>query len=485
LQITVEQKVSSLKRQIRELLINEDWQNAIILGDYLISLTPEDPVVHYHMGLAWLHLYDIDHSEKFLQKAQELGDDSVEILLLLGNICAYRGDLNGEFFWAKKAIELDPDNLNAQFVIANSYRNLGYIEEAETAFKDILERKPDNVQARSNLADIFLSTQRLEEAEEQLREAIELQPYEASLYAELGHVLTRMRKEDDALTVFLTALDLEPDIAERYYNVGDTYLALKNIEKSVSYLRKASQMAPGNSLYHYDLGLAFFSLKKYEECARESEAAVRNDPEMRFGRTNLGLSATENLGIAYMHLEKYDDAEACFQRNLHLVASTYFNLGLTLFRQKKFEEALINFKRATELVPDDPEYWDLIGSSYIRLSRFDEAKEVLQKAIQIDDTYALAHHDMGIVIAQQPGQEEDAMKSYNRALELDKNNPYTYYDLCCLYIRQNKKKMAFKYLNMAIQKGFNDLELIGNDRDLDPIRDDEAFKIIIKKNRRS
>jgi tetratricopeptide (TPR) repeat protein len=485
LQITVEYKVSSLRRQIRELLINEDWQNAIILGDYLISLTPEDPAVYYHMGLAWLHLYDVDQSEKFLQKAQELGDDSAELLLLLGNICAYRGDLNGEFFWAKKALEREPDNLNAQFVIANSYRSLGQIEESEAAFKEILERNPDNVQARSDLADIFLSTQRLEESEEQLHEAIKLQPDDGSLYAGLGHVLTRMKREDDALVAFLTALDLEPDIPVRYYNVGDTYLALENIEKAVLYLRKASQMAPDNALYHYDLGLAYFALKRYDECVRESKGALQNDPEMRFGRTNLGMSATQNLGIAYMNLEKYEDAKACFQRNLALIPSTYFNLGLTLFRQQKFEEALVYFKRAVELVPDDPEYWDLIGSSYIRLNRFDEAKEVLQKAIQVDDTYALAHHDMGIVIAQQPGHEEEAMKSYNRALDLDKNNPYTYYDLCCLYVKQNKKKTAFEYLNMAIQKGFSDSELINTDHDLDPIRDDDAFKTIIKKMKKS
>ena len=110
---------------------------------------------------------------------------------------------------------------------------------------------------------------------------------------------------------------------------------------------------------------------------------------------------------------------------------------------------------------------------------------MLEKAIQIDDTYALAHHDMAIVLAQRPGQEEEAMKSVKRAIELDKNNPYSYYDLSCLYVRQNKKKMAFKNLNMAIQKGFNDLELIDNDHDLDPIRDDEAFKIIIKKMKKS
>jgi hypothetical protein len=38
---------------------------------------------------------------------------------------------------------------------------------------------------------------------------------------------------------------------------------------------------------------------------------------------------------------------------------------------------------------------------------------------------------------------------------------------------------------MAIQKGFSDSELINTDHDLDPIRDDDAFKTIIKKMKKS
>ncbi|MCX5855918.1 MAG: tetratricopeptide repeat protein [Deltaproteobacteria bacterium] len=485
MQIDIEDKINSLRYQIRELLKNQDWQNAIILGDFLIELTPEDPVVHYHMGIAWLNLNDLDQSEKFLQQAQELGDDSAEILLLLGEVCSYRGDLNGEFFWAKKAIEREPDNINAHFVIAYAYLNIGHLQEAEAAFKDILERDPVNVQAHSALADIFLLTQRLEDAEDQLREAIKIQPDNGSLYADLGHTLTRMKKDDDALAVFLTALDLEPDIPERYYNVGDTYLALGNEEKSVLYLRKASQMAPENSLYHYDLGLAFFTLKRYEDCARESEAALRNDPEMRFGRTNLGMSAMENLGLAYMHLEKYEDAEACFQRNLHLVASTYFNLGLTLFRQKKFEDALIHFKHATDLVPNDPEYWDLVGNAYLELNKLNDAQKALEKSIEIDPTYALSYYDLGVMFSQIKGRENEAIKFFKRAISLGEDSHHPHYALACLYSLKNKRRFALDHLGKAIQRGYKDREHIDHDPDFDSLRDEPEFQKLIKKIVRS
>lgn len=239
-------------------------------------------------------------------------------------------------------------------------------------------------------------------------------------------------------------------------------------------------MDPDNSLFHYELGRAFFDLGRYDECALASEAALRNDPEMKFARTNIGLSATENLGLAYMNLEKYAEAEACFQRNLHLVGSTYFNLGLTLHRQKKYKEALTNFKRAVELVPDDPEYWDLVGNAYLELNRLEDAREALQRAIGIDDTYVPAHYDLGVVLSRMQGREEDALKAFNRAIDPDQDYPLPYYSLACIYALKTKKKLALDFLEKAIEKGFKDWAYIEADSDLDSIRNDKRFKKIIK-----
>ena len=163
-----------------------------------------------------------------------------------------------------------------------------------------------------------------------------------------------------------------------------------------------------------------------------------------------------------------------------MIASTYFNLGLTLFRQKKFEESLVNFKRAVELEPENPEYWDLVGNAYADLNLLEEAKEVLLKAIDIDDTYALAHHDLGCVLSQMPGQKEEALKSFHRATALIPDDHHPYYGIACIYALQGKKDLALDFLEKTLEKGFRDWADIDANTDLDSIRNDKRFKKIIK-----
>lgn len=487
---TDEEKINSLQHLVVQLLNNKEWQHALVIGDYLADLTPEDSRVHHCVGIACFNMGNLKKSEKSLQCARKFGDNSEETLLMLAKISFRRGDLDEAVTRAKIVIEKDPDNINARFLIASAYLGKGHLHESREALSEIISRDPDNAQARSDLADIYFSEAKLAEAEEQLREAIKIHPGIGSLHADLGHILTRKGDYHGALGAFSNAVDLQPDVPVRYYNMGDTHLALGNTEKAVRFLNRARQMDPYNPLIHYDLGRSFFDLQRYDECVLASEAtlALQYDPEMRAGRTNLGLNATLNLGLANLHLKKYDEAKACFQRNLLLVAPAYFNLGLTLYREFKVEESLEYFKCAVELVPDDPEYLDLVGNAYMELKRLDEAREVLQKAIEVDDTYSYAHHDLGTVLSRMQGQEEGALESFHRAIELNPDYPLPYYGIACTYALQGKKGKALKFLTEAIkkgffnkEKGFEDKAYIDADSDWDSMRDDKEFIKIMKK----
>ena len=107
-------------------------------------------------------------------------------------------------------------------------------------------------------------------------------------------------------------------------------------------------MAPDYDMAYFDLGLALCRAERYEEGATTIQVALRNDPQMAYGGTNLGLSVTTNVGLAHMNLGRFAEAEACFRRNLRLIAPTHFNLGLTLMKQGRHEEALPHFQRAVE-----------------------------------------------------------------------------------------------------------------------------------------
>jgi tetratricopeptide (TPR) repeat protein len=194
------------------------------------------------------------------------------------------------------------------------------------------------------------------------------------------------------------------------------------------------------------------------------------------GRTNFGLSVTNNVGVAHMYLGQFEEAEACFRRNLRLVASTYFNLGLTLVKQGRYEEALPHLRRGVEIEPTDPQYLDLLGDTYQRLGQLTEAREVLEKAIAVDKAYARAHYDLGVVFARMEGKQKEALKCFRRAIACDSELAYAHYAIACIYALKGKKRLALRFLEQALQKGCRDYAYLQKDSDLDCLREEPKFQ---------
>ena len=62
----------------------------------------------------------------------------------------------------------------------------------------------------------------------------------------------------------------------------------------------------------------------------------------------------------------------------------YKNLGLFLFRQKRYNEAIDVFKTSVEIEPANIEFYNNLGSVYGTLEKYDEAINVFEKALLID-----------------------------------------------------------------------------------------------------
>ncbi|MCK9593288.1 MAG: tetratricopeptide repeat protein [Methanoregula sp.] len=472
-------KIDNLIELLHQLYKDEQWENVFYLGEYIATLVPEDPNVHRAMGLSLLWLGDWDRSEKCFLKSLECGDNDPEIYLLISTIYSFRGDLDGEIFWLNKALEEDKENPKVNFRLAIAYISIGELDKSEGILKNLVLAHPDHTNARRALADIYLHTRKLEAAEEQLREAVSNVKDNHILYSDLGRIFSIRKNYSEALKCHFRALELDRNNAKHYYDIGDNYIASGEPENAVTYLRKADELNSFDPHIQYDLGRAYFDLERYQECLTASRSAMQNDPDMKMGRTNLGLNAMQAIGLSYMNLGKYEEAETCFRKNITLIAPTFFNLGLSLHRQGNYDMSLKYFTWAVELIPDDAEYWDLVGNAYIELNRLAEAEESLKTAIRVDNTYSLAHYDLGVVLARVKGNDAAALKSFRRAISLDSKNPYSYYAVSCLYATQGKRKLALEYLEDAIKHGYKDREYLDKDTDLDSLRGDLKFQEII------
>ena len=94
------------------------------------------------------------------------------------------------------------------------------------------------------------------------------------------------------------------------------------------------------------------------------------------------------------------------------------NVGLTLYAQGSYADALKNLVSALELEPHNPIVYNNLGVCYFSLDQFESAIQSYLRAISLDPSYVEAHNNLGNALVKL-FQHEEALKSYDHALALD------------------------------------------------------------------
>ncbi|HMY34468.1 MAG TPA: hypothetical protein PLG25_04035 [bacterium] len=73
-----------------------------------------------------------------------------------------------------------------------------------------------------------------------------------------------------------------------------------------------------------------------------------------------------------------------------------------------------------------------------------------------------------------------AANFFIKATKIDTTDGGLYYNVACCFSRIGKIDKSFEWLNVAIQKGYNDYQWINNDPDLFNVRQDRRWEEFIK-----
>lgn len=98
-------------------------------------------------------------------------------------------------------------------------------------------------------------------------------------------------------------------------------------------------------------------------------------------------------------------------------AKARFLKGLIVMDQGKTDDAIGIFQALTEDFPDQAEPYNNLGFLYAMRGQYEKARTAMEMAIQLQPTYPVAHENLGDIYAKM------ASKEYERAVQLDPNNP--------------------------------------------------------------
>jgi Flp pilus assembly protein TadD len=137
-------------------------------------------------------------------------------------------------------------------------------------------------------------------------------------------------------------------------------------------------------------------------------------------------------------LSRWGDPETLPDYALYLKGQGLRELG-------QFREALLPLSRAALGDPDNVSVWLALGWCYKRTGKLDRAIESLEEALAAEPNDALVH-----------------------------------YNLACYWSLANNKRQALVYLSRAIELEDQYRNLVSDEPDFDPIRDDPTFQALVR-----
>ena len=273
-----------------------------------------------------------------------------EVFLTIAQILnAEKSDENTLVF-ARVAEFLLKDSPEPTLLCANILSKFEQYELAAQTYKKIPVDSVFYQTAEIGRAEAFSQVGRKKDAINVLRKLTLERPNSALAFQELGNELRYFERHQEAVRAYTKALNINRD------------------QKSK------------NWILHYSRGMSLERLDDWENAEADFRAALKLQPNQPYVLNYLGYSLVEKKMKLDEALDMIELAVSLRSDSGYIVDS----LGWVLFRLKRYDEAVLQLERATELMPIDPIINDHLGDGYWAVGRKREARFQWRRALSFD-----------------------------------------------------------------------------------------------------
>jgi tetratricopeptide (TPR) repeat protein len=170
------------------------------------------------LAVWWLHrrantALIFKRPEQAIQAYREMAavdPDNEFARIMLGNLLADGGDLDGAAVELERLVQKNPTNADAWFNLGFLHDKADRLADAERCFRRSVELKKSLDRAWYGLALVLIRDGRLHEAVEALKQNIKLQPFNPYGYYQLGMTYHHLGLDEEAWKVHAKLAGFEP-----------------------------------------------------------------------------------------------------------------------------------------------------------------------------------------------------------------------------------------------------------------------------------
>jgi tetratricopeptide (TPR) repeat protein len=478
---------------------SEMLQLAITEYETIARLKPND--METKLLLGQLYALNNDHvkAEEQFKAAQKIDADSEEVVLRMATLYTEEGNAQRAAD-TLAAVPMEDRTARIEFALGASYDQLKKPKEAAAAYRRSLEIEPDNSDAQRGLASALLADDQLDEALKVLNALIAADPTDAQSEIRISEVQRRQGHYDEALATLDKAKSQVQDsleLLELSYNEALIYDALGKYDQATAALtgildssshpggKYTEQEKQNRAIFLDRLGIIY----REEDKTADAIAAYKQLLDLGGDYVERGYDGEID---AYRDAHQWKDATAIAAEGAktlpkdHLMQLTYagqladvgqVDEGLTLakaqltggaddrdveealaqifIRLKRFKEAGEQLDKADALTTKPEERWYIYfvrGEFYDREKMYDQAEAQFRKSLAIDPQRPEVLNYLGYMLADQGQKLPEALKMIQQAVDLEPQNGAYLDSLGWVYFKSGQYQEAEENLRKAIER---------------------------------
>ncbi len=346
----------------------------------------------------------------------------------------------------KNALEKDQNYFDARFQLARAYSVAGKYDAAEKEFQKVLRQRPASREAHVEIARVYAYEGKPDEALKEitglgvsgendvevmeiagwanagkgnystsvalLKRAMTVKPGRLSTVLALSKVYFLQGSTQEARALLDPLVKNDPPNREALYLLAEIQIRENDLASAINTYDRLIGSLPSDGEALFRKGMLYLKLGRYDEALAVSETFSKSFPNQAEGY--------ELKGRVLYYKKQFKEAIVMLQKAVAVrpSAATCYLLGLCLFNNGEYEQAISQLQQALDLNPAHDQARLLTSLVYLKKSKADEAIAEIRKVLATNPKNPAAHSILGSAFFAK-GMSAEGIAELNRALELD------------------------------------------------------------------
>ena len=454
------------------------WGLAITNYRQALAMQPDSPdaaMTHYRIGQLHFKARQWNESYAGFQKATELDPTLKDAWYQQGFIqfVAERYPLAVEPL--EKYVALDQTNAEAYFMLAESLNKTQRIKMAVPHYMKTVELEPGKVEAYLPMGDGLVAEGMYTEAVNAYKEALMQNADNAELHFSLGWVQTQpeVGLYDEGIVNLKKSIELDGSSEKPYIQLALVYFDLEKYGEAIPILKDAIRLNPDDQNPYAYYGRAFIKQGEYAEAVTnvkaELEPAIIRQEDERVVKTlsNVYYNLGREIYSEARNVEQ-DQRPAIYAASLDMYRAkvahdstsytAFLNLGIAGLASRDGEVARDAMLKAIDLrskeATEDPKAilqpLKFLGTAYLILEDGPNARQTLQRVLELDPSDHDAYYRLGVDRAQNKDWN-GAVAPLRKAVELKPDNASYHLLLAQAYTNSQQLGPAIRHYRESLK----------------------------------